>query len=148
MQCPLGAEALRPALAALTGLQMLELSANALGPAGAIFLSPELSHFTNLTSLALNTNRLGRGEGPASLGSSLQPLTHLRFLDLSCNMLGVSGLLHLAPALQSLPLTAVNLGMNALGYEGAQVLSQLLEQLGRAGLQDLDVRGNELGAQG
>lgn len=143
-----GARDLCPALGTLTNLQWLDLSANALGPTGAAVFADALRSLTNLAYLSLNTNRMGHGEGPASLRPSLQMLTRLKTLDISRNMLEATGLAHLMPALQSMPLVSLNLGFNALGPEGAHVLLPLVEQLGRRGLRELDIRGNDLGPQG
>lgn len=147
MLCPTGTRDICAVLCCADTLQELDLSANALGPAGAAALAPTLAHLTNLTCLSLASNRLGP-EGSACLCPALQLLTRLRTLDISGNMLGVGGLLSLAPALQSLHLTALHLGANCLGPEGAQALSQLMEQMRGQWLQDLDICSNELGPQG
>ena len=77
-------EDMAKALMMMTGLRVLDLSMNKMGPSGSALLAPSLMALTGLNTLDLWDNDIGPA-GAASLAPSLMALTGLHALGLSNN---------------------------------------------------------------
>ena len=138
------AHALAAAGASLTAL---DLGRNQLGTAASEVLQTCLQRLTLLRRLSLDDNDM-RAHGVAFLRKlcGLRLLTALHALDLSGNMLGTEGMMHLLPALGGggvlSPLTHLGLENNKLGAASMAQLAKVTSSLGR--LQVLALAGNRL----
>ena len=149
--CHLRAEGLatfaRALAAAGASLTALDLGRNQLGTAASEVLQTCLQRLTLLRRLSLDDNDM-RAHGVAFLRKlcGLRLLTALHALDLSGNMLGTEGMMHLLPALGGggvlSPLTHLGLENNKLGAASMAQLAKATPSLGR--LQVLALAGNRL----
>jgi len=150
-----GTVALGKGLSALTNLQFLDLSRNAMGyrgSTGILGLAQGLAVLTNLQSLDLSENAIGLRDsnGTIALAQGLFHLTNLQSLDLSANFIGSpdsngtvalgKGLSHLT-SLQSLNLLGNEI--DSTDSNGTVALAQGLAVL--TNLQLLDLSENAIG---
>ena len=135
-------EALAAALTCLSRLADLRLSET--WACGSVLSS--LGALTALTCLHFGHNNLGFEPDALALARALSRLSRLAHLELCSNYICPTGAA-LAPALGHLTaLTAINLGGNTLGAEGAAALAPALSCL--TALASLEVSHNYFGADG
>ena len=136
-ECRLLAESLK----FVRKLQVLNLSANLLGQ-GIIELAKHLFNVPHLTELDLKETQMGEREVTA-VARSLESISKLKNLDLSCNLLG-QGITELATHLPSVPhLTTLHLKDTQMGEKEVTAVARSLQSISK--LQKLDLSSNPLG---
>mmetsp|Transcript_1875 Transcript_1875/g.4286 ORF Transcript_1875/g.4286 Transcript_1875/m.4286 type:complete len:314 (-) Transcript_1875:98-1039(-) len=145
LDTPEKAQALLPALTAMTGLQELYLEDCGIGIGWLEPLLPALMGMQQLQMLMLDDNRL-RARGAKALLPLLSQAKQIELLGLESNAIGAEGMTALAPALRDLPrVRALYLTGNNLGSAGTTQLAPVLMRMPL--LEDLYLAGNALGAE-
>jgi len=143
-----GAKSLSAAVLALPKLTSLDVGENRIGSPGVIELSNVLGRLPALTRFSIRGNEVD-SEGVDHLANALGVggLTRLRVLDLGMNAIGDEGARHLSSAARVLTaLQALDLCESGLGPESAVHVSAMLNEM--TSLTFLNLGDNELGGPG
>ena len=143
--CGEGACSVARAIRAHTALLRLDLSSNSFfGPQQTQCAAEAIGALTGLQHLNICCTRLGAGGGQVGLFGLVGRLCELQSLECSGNAVGAQGLHGMAESFQRLTqLQYLYLGYNDLQDEGAALVAQAVRPL--TGLRHLSLDGNELG---
>ena len=136
-ECRLLAESLK----FVRKLQVLNISSNLLGQ-GICELAKHLFNVPHLTELDLSKTEMGEREVTA-VARSLESISKVKNLDLSCNPLG-QGIIELAKHLLNVPhLTELDLSVTHMGEKEVTAVARSLQSI--SNLKNLDLSSNPLG---
>ena len=133
-------------LKCMSGLKILSLSDNDIGPGGAAALGCGLKYLTGLEKLYVCNNNIG-SDGTIDLAKGLQHITRLKVLSLIGNDIGPDGAIAVANILKYIiRLTFLDLSGNNIGPDGAAALGSELRCVTELTL--LELSNNNIGPDG